>query len=406
MKKKGLIISTVVMVVVLIASLTTATYAWFSSQAQATIDDLTINTTAATGLQIAMTGTKNSVDSLYSGDLTYENNAWNGTEGWGTYLGFGQIEVGTIEHAVTYFKENDTLKEFDGFEKATGISLDASATYYTATEKSVEASTTDVVGCLVEDESDKLVYTNDKVAQASTTYYTIAMVSEPTVGDISTYYVMTTKNTTVTSDTAGYYQPIGYDNNMNPTGYRKVNANQKGTYYHLTMAVTNIMEVGALGFNIEVIPSGTTQLSTQTAGTSNPAMAAATRIQISVKKEATGESEKSATIAPFSDWKLQTNKTMNSTKASNGYSETKDGASNANGKYTYVLEQGTVSANSIYYVNMIIWVEGTDDECNNSTTGTSVKFNINFAYADAQKTEIAWTWENAGGGDATAITLS
>lgn len=29
MKKKGLIISTVVMVVILIASLTTATYAWF-----------------------------------------------------------------------------------------------------------------------------------------------------------------------------------------------------------------------------------------------------------------------------------------------------------------------------------------------------------------------------------------
>ena len=31
MKKKGLIISTVVMVVVLIASLTTATYAWFTA---------------------------------------------------------------------------------------------------------------------------------------------------------------------------------------------------------------------------------------------------------------------------------------------------------------------------------------------------------------------------------------
>ena len=54
MKKKGLIISTVVMVVVLIASLTTATYAWFNAQAQATVDDLTITTKAADGLQIAM----------------------------------------------------------------------------------------------------------------------------------------------------------------------------------------------------------------------------------------------------------------------------------------------------------------------------------------------------------------
>ena len=34
MKKKGLIISTVVMVVVLIASLTTATYAWFTASSK------------------------------------------------------------------------------------------------------------------------------------------------------------------------------------------------------------------------------------------------------------------------------------------------------------------------------------------------------------------------------------
>ena len=62
MKKKGLIISTVVMVVVLIASLTTATYAWFSAQASATVDDLSITTTASSGLQIAMTNGSGKVD--------------------------------------------------------------------------------------------------------------------------------------------------------------------------------------------------------------------------------------------------------------------------------------------------------------------------------------------------------
>lgn len=105
MKKKGLIISTVVMVVVLIASLTTATYAWFTSQAQATVDDLTITTEAAQGLQIAMTGEEGSITKgLYSGALRYENNAWSGdSDTWGTYLGFGEITVGKLEHAATYF---------------------------------------------------------------------------------------------------------------------------------------------------------------------------------------------------------------------------------------------------------------------------------------------------------------
>ena len=39
MKKKGLIISTIVMVVVLIASLTTATYAWFNASSEVKVND-------------------------------------------------------------------------------------------------------------------------------------------------------------------------------------------------------------------------------------------------------------------------------------------------------------------------------------------------------------------------------
>lgn len=350
-----------------------------------------------------MTGTKNSIDTLWSGDLSYENNNWSGTEGWGTYLGFGSIEVGTIEHAVTYFDTNDTLKEFDGFAKTSDSSLATNKTYYTVAEASTTASETIVIG-MFEKSSEKYIYTTDRFAQASKTYYNVTMVSEPEVSAISSYYELTTKDTTITYETKGYYQPIGYDNNTKPTGYRKVNANQKGTYYYLTMAVTNIMNVGALGFNVEVVPSGTTQISRAAASSSNPAMAAASRIQISIKKNDTTSTEKTTTIAPYSDWKLQANKTMNSTKAENGYKELNDGASNSTGKYTCVLEEGSVAANTIYFVNMIIWIEGTDDECDNSTTGTAMKFNINFAYANENSTDIEWKWENTGT-DATEITF-
>ena len=111
MKKKGLIISTVVMVVVLIASLTTATYAWFSAQAQATVDDLAIRTEAATGLQLAMTQNLGSTDNIFSGDLTYTAGQWGGNEGWGTYLGFSSIEVGNISHATTPLKATQKQPE-------------------------------------------------------------------------------------------------------------------------------------------------------------------------------------------------------------------------------------------------------------------------------------------------------
>ena len=86
MKKKGLIISTVVMVVVLIASLTTATYAWFSVSASATITNISINTQQSDGLAIASYDPASTTLNLYSGNVTATNAADFDTSGnkfWG-----------------------------------------------------------------------------------------------------------------------------------------------------------------------------------------------------------------------------------------------------------------------------------------------------------------------------------
>ena len=72
MKKKGLIISTVVMVVVLIASLTTATYAWFSVNPNAEISNITVETKASEGLEIAAYHIADGAISLYSGNVTLQ----------------------------------------------------------------------------------------------------------------------------------------------------------------------------------------------------------------------------------------------------------------------------------------------------------------------------------------------
>ena len=54
MKKKGLIISTVVMVVVLIASLTTATYAWFTASNKTNVGDITMQVGAGSDVKIGV----------------------------------------------------------------------------------------------------------------------------------------------------------------------------------------------------------------------------------------------------------------------------------------------------------------------------------------------------------------
>ena len=115
MKKKGLIISTIVMVVVLIASLTTATYAWFNASAEVSVEQITLNTTAAEGLLIGVhksnASTSSSVFQDYTnGDLTWGltspstyNGTWTGGEdGFGLTVNSDQITSLTSTYGVGY----------------------------------------------------------------------------------------------------------------------------------------------------------------------------------------------------------------------------------------------------------------------------------------------------------------
>ncbi len=383
MKKKGLIISTVVMVVVLIASLTTATYAWFQTSAKATVDDLTITTEAATGLQIAMTGTAGSTATLYSGELKYENGWTGAVDGWGTYLGFAEVEVGKLEHAVTTKAIGDQVPIFVGYKALSASTLGKTVDYYKATKVETTAGVTDVKGKYVLDGGIYKV-TSDTSAQEGTEYYTIAKTDDSvTASNATSYLMVATETKTIGTDDgyeAGYYQAVAYDSATQPIGYKKVVENQNGTYYKLTMAVTNIKQVAQLGFSIEVIPSGTTNIASPSSAvdaTNNPGMAAATRINIEVAKanQSGGvDSWEKSELQPFEAWKLNT-----TTKAI-----AKDtGSSNKNdsGRYTYALASN-VAENEVFFVTMYIWVEGTDNECNNITTGTAMQFKINFVYAE------------------------
>ena len=86
MKKKGLIISSIVMVVVLIASLTTATYAWFSADAKTSIQAFNVNVVSNNAVNIGLKGTSysdgSSADEFVSGACTYTRGTGNGAGGY------------------------------------------------------------------------------------------------------------------------------------------------------------------------------------------------------------------------------------------------------------------------------------------------------------------------------------
>ena len=100
MKKKGLIISTVVMVVVLIASLTTATYAWFTAAGSATVKDISFGVTAASDLLIGVS----------------KNNIYNSSAGWDDF-----VADSTTYSAVTASGNRGT---WSGDTAGLGLSID------------------------------------------------------------------------------------------------------------------------------------------------------------------------------------------------------------------------------------------------------------------------------------------
>ena len=121
MKKKGLIVATIVMVLVLAVSLTTATYAWFTTTSQTTIDSINIKAAAGADIKIGMSTTNAykagaSADAFVSGSVNFaadgntpDKGAWTGESG----LGF----------------ELNTNLTLDAIAKATGYGTPAEFTY-------------------------------------------------------------------------------------------------------------------------------------------------------------------------------------------------------------------------------------------------------------------------------------
>ncbi len=123
MKKKGLIISTIVMVIVLIASLTTATYAWFSATNATTIDGFDVSVVPGNTLKIGLRATSTGYDAgasetdFVTGDLVYAGNSTAGKIYGGTWIGNGATATpglgATLTHNIKWGAQ-DMAVGYDG----------------------------------------------------------------------------------------------------------------------------------------------------------------------------------------------------------------------------------------------------------------------------------------------------
>ena len=113
MKKKGLIISTVVMVVVLIASLTTATYAWFTTSNVTSVQGFGVEVTSSNAVNIGLK-TNNTyeadaaITAFMSGDCTYEAGE-AGLLGGGTWKDGTTGLSASVNHSVTWGAQNKAV---------------------------------------------------------------------------------------------------------------------------------------------------------------------------------------------------------------------------------------------------------------------------------------------------------
>ena len=121
MKKKGLIISTVVMVVVLIASLTTATYAWFTTSETTSIAGFNVSVTAGNVMSIGLNAQNYTTysstatpDMFVSGDCKYVggNEGQFATGYWTGSTGLGA----SITHDIVWSSQSKSV----GFAKLAG----------------------------------------------------------------------------------------------------------------------------------------------------------------------------------------------------------------------------------------------------------------------------------------------
>lgn len=364
MKKKGLIISTIVMVVVLIASLTTATYAWFTTTNATTVDSIAVKAAAGADVKVGMARSNAYVagasqDAFVSGGLSWDKdggqNKWTGDDGMGFELSTG-LALNSIAKATGY-----------GSAYADGETYVANAqgTYYQLTSDSSYTTTEPT-------EETKENYT---LCETANTPYTGLAVGDPikyvkgTPGVANKFNPSTSSGGTIvkaSGTTSTVYDPTSVDQ-----------AEENKDYLHFVMAVSP-SKTGIKSITISLFVNP---------GTNKNALGVEAALYCYYKKDA-GSWEGGEIYDNYTpQGGSQTTITYNTTKSNIQAASTIGAALNAlhivetytdsttlNAGWREIdvtfSENAGLTVDQVYQVEFYIFYDGTDADCINSALGS------------------------------------
>lgn len=176
MKKKGLIVATIVMVLVLAVSLTTATYAWFTQTSSSSIENIEVSVSSGSNIAIGLTKTgtyaSNAIDtSFVSGSLTWAaETQWGGTSN--TEGMSGTVDTNLTLDGITQAVSTATAATSSGVPDAANLQL-TNSTFIKANGNADGTVIADSIEAAVEN-ADYLHFTLGMLPTISTVdYYTL-----------------------------------------------------------------------------------------------------------------------------------------------------------------------------------------------------------------------------------------
>lgn len=354
MKKRGLIISTLVMVVVLAIAITTATYAWFMATAEVEVQNVSVRTVATEGLEVAVrtSGEFGTQGGTFAwGDMTN----WEGTVFTGANLGFGSFvnfqgvsaALGAMEYAITdLFDQGDKQAQDKYIEDHGGFWAIA-----VGTPETVEAlfqagslfvpSITGVTGRMVA-ASDGVWGDGD-------------WDEPPTVGfdADTTYYIVAEIGAT------RFIRPIAYTDNVVPVGFVAANVNDCYMFLPIAVRATD-SDITAITVDITITPEQGEMMFELM-----PGMAAASRIEVRT----------SAGVHIFNPWGEMV---INDPGTPNYLAW--DGQ---DWVFSFLLAEGAIiTQNFIFDFEVTIWIDGEDANSRQATAGSGFVVDIEFNFVN------------------------
>ena len=339
MKKKGLIISTVVMVVVLIASLTTATYAWFTPSSITQIDPINFSVSSSSDVLIGL-----KTDNTYDVNATRQDFVYGATDITATFKDDSGMKLDAVAKKGTRYWSGtnglgtsiDMQLDLSGLEMAVGSSnLAAASAPTTADLTALRTLATETATGMVKAKADATGQAVDKTSKvaaiAQKDYLDVVLGVAASSGNLTEIVCNITINPDVANLVLGMNAAIHVAWKVG--GDLTQGADKNVDAYTQGIETYNPADITAINYK-----TTTQELGSKVAGGATSAAQFGGKDTVAINKGAVN--------IPISIVKT-------------------DGAT-------------TIDTTTVYQIHLLIWIDGADLDCNDNAQNVGSKILINF----------------------------